>query len=237
MGPLRRVAVLLALTAIALGAGLFPAPGAAAGGPTSVLIVAPESGEATGLYGSSAEYRRLSSLLDDGAVTAGADRPPGLDRVTGVRRINMAWMLHDITPWRLDRVYPSEDGRSVWIHTARGLPESFAGSWHRAAEPRELTALLRKLGVAGERGVGQGGLAVPPGPPWEDGGTAAPRSGEAPAARLGGTGDWWWAIPVLAAGAVLGAALRPPAARLPHRGGLGASGDRDRGPRQQLLDP
>ncbi|MEI5006662.1 hypothetical protein RB196_04325 [Streptomyces sp. PmtA] len=236
MGPLRRLAVLVALLGIALGAGLFLAPGAAAGGPTSVLIVSPESGAATGLYASSADYGRLSALLDARARAAGAaDPPPGLDAVTGMRRINVTWLLHDVTPWRLDRVHASDDGRTAWIHTAKGLPESYDGVWHRAAAPAELTALLRKLGVMGEKGGGARAVAVPPGPPRDGDGTtaAAPQGVEA---RPGGPGGWWWAAPGVAVGVVLGALLRPVAARWARRVGRGRSGARDTGPRRQLLD-
>ncbi|MEU3303212.1 hypothetical protein ABZ729_25885 [Streptomyces sp. NPDC006678] len=237
MGLRRRLAALVALLGLTLGAALFLAPGAVAGGPTSVLIVSPESGEATALYASAPEYGQLSSLLRAGS-TGGKDRPPGLDSVTGVRQINVTWMAHDISPWRLDRVYPSDDARTVWVHSAAGLPESYDGVWHKAAKPAELTRLLTSLGVMGEKSTELGGPGMPPHSSWQDGGTATPP----PAASAGstestGSTDWWWAIPGLAVGLALGLALRPLAARLVAHPLSGPRGrERDEGPRRQLLD-
>ncbi|MFD7446847.1 hypothetical protein [Streptomyces sp. NPDC059909] len=221
---------------MSLGAALFLAPGALAGGPTSVLIVSPESGETASLYYSDKEYEALTDLLGPGS-SGDTDRPPSLDSVTGVRQINVTWMVHDISPWRLDRVHPSDDGSTVWIHSAVGLPTSYDGLWHKATEPAALTTLLKKLGVMGQRSGEHGGQGIPPQSSWEGGG--ATTEAAAPAARAAATGDrtdWWWAIPGLAAGTALGLALRPLAARLP-RPPFGNRGeDRDPGPRRQLLD-
>ena len=113
MGLLRRLAALVALLGLTLGAALFLAPGAVAGGPTSVLIVSPESGEAAALYASATGVRTAVRRCCAPARAGGKDRPPALDVVTGVRQINVTWMVHDISPWRLDRVYrPTTPARS-----------------------------------------------------------------------------------------------------------------------------
>ncbi|MER6994514.1 hypothetical protein [Streptomyces sp. NPDC000410] len=235
MRLLRRLAALVTLLALTVGAALFLAPGAAAGGPTSVLVVSPESGEATGIYSSAAEYRELEALLGTGS-SGETDPPPSLDEMTGPRQINVTWMLHDITPWRLDHVYPSDDGNSVWIHTADELPESYDGLWHKATKPTDLILLLKKLGVMGKKSGALGNEGIPPQASWERPASPEPQAAAA-AAGAGASTDWWWAIPGLAAGAVLALAVRPLAARLPRPpfGGRGGGGP-DPGPRQQLLD-
>lgn len=210
---------------------------ASAGGPTSVLLVSPESTETAALYHSDKEYGELEQLL--GAPGKGSrDKPPEAG-LTAARQINVTWMVHDVTPWRLDRVYPVHKGQDVWIHTAANLDSTTNGAWHRADHPSQLRVLLKELGLMG-RTSGEGNAAILP-PAWETSGTeetaeeqpaqagTGPGSGSG-AARGEGT-DWWWALPGAAAGAVLALLLRPFATRLPL--------DRLRGepgPRQELRD-
>ncbi|WP_351229360.1 hypothetical protein [Streptomyces sp. NPDC002133] len=220
---------------MSLGAALFLAPAAVAGGPTSVLVVSPESGETAALYYSDREYQALTDLLGQGS-SGDTDRPPSLDSMTGVRQLNVTWMAHDISPWRLDRIYPSDDGGTVWIHSALGLPASYDGRWHKATEPAALTALLKKLGVMGRRSS-EHGQGIPPHSSWEGDGASPEAAPPATASAAGGAdpAGWWWAIPGLAAGTVVGLVLRPLAARLP-RPPFTRREDREPGPRGQLLD-
>ncbi|WP_369171891.1 hypothetical protein AB5J49_29610 [Streptomyces sp. R28] len=224
---------------------------ASAGGPTSVLLVSPESAETAALYYADEEYGELEQLL--GAVGKGTrDKPPEAG-LTAARQINITWMVHDVTPWRLDRVYPLHKGRDVWIHTAANLDSTTNGTWHRADHPSQLRALLKKLGLMGKvsgQVFGGGRDAIFP-PGWEEGGRddaakdssgltadAADKATEASPAQGAGSGsgsgdgtEWWWALPGAAAGAVLALVLRPFAARLPL--------DRLRGepgPRQELRE-
>lgn len=218
---------------------VWGAPFASAGGPTSVLVTSPQSGEAAALYSSQKEYGQLERLL--GQTNMGSrEMPPGADQAQASRQINVTWMAHDISPWRLDRVFPAADTDTVWIHTAAGLPESVNGYWHRAEQPDQLRALLGKLGVMGED-TSRGYPGIFPAP-WEDE-TAAPEA-TAPGAAgtettrvnagaAGGGTDWWWAIPGAAAGAVLALTLRPLASKLP----LGRlRRERAPGPRQEVRD-
>lgn len=242
--------LLKALAALftALGMIWFLAPGAVAGGPTSVLLTSPESGETASLHHSDAEYAKLTALLGPAGTGGSKERPPSLDMAVGTRRLNVTWMIHDVQPWRVDRVYPGGEPGSVWIHTSLDAGAA-QGTWHRAQRPAELTALLGRLGLMGEKSAaGSGGSGYPPA--WEQderhGSTAdaaAPPTGKrkqpavAPAARVNSavTG-WWWSIPGLAAGAALAVALRSHAPRM-RRPPFGArGGSRDREPRQQLLD-
>ncbi|MGI3227982.1 hypothetical protein ACRJ4B_33470 [Streptomyces sp. GTA36] len=233
--------------AVALGLVVMWAPTAAAGGPTSVLVVSPESGQSAALYNSKEEYGELQRLL--GAPDSGTRKePPGLGVGSG-RQINVTWMLHDVSPWRVDRVYPETPRtKDVWIHTAANVPESMNGYWHRAGQPAAVRALLKKLGVLGESSPGEGAGAIYPAP-WEttEGAAAAPapesgpteQSGTATAAATPDDGtDWWWAIPGLATGAVLALGLRPVVGRLPGVRELSRrrASVREAGPRQELRD-
>lgn len=215
---------------------------ASAGGPTSVLLVSPESTQTAALYYSDKEYGELERLLGT-AAEGTRDKPPEAG-LTAARQINITWMVHDVTPWRLDRVYPVHKGQDVWIHTAANLDSTMNGTWHRADHPAQLRALLKKLGLMGKVS-GEGRTAIFP-PGWEEDGSgdapidapgpaadAADGASEASIARpASGDGtDWWWSLPGAAAGAVLALVLRPFAARLPL--------DRLRGepgPRQELRD-
>jgi hypothetical protein len=235
----RRLGSLITITALTW---LF-APGAVAGGPTSVLITSPESAESASLYFRDVEYEALSKQLDGqdmGALPEGQEkRPSAVDSAVGSRQINVTWMIHDVQPWRLDQVYPSADVSTVWIHTSTDIQGIQTGVWHKAKQPAALRALLKRIGVMGEKNCH--GVAVPPA-----GETDSAAAEETPVeeraqpvasgASAGGTDGWWWAIPALGAGVVLGLVLRPLASRLPRppfgRGGNGP----EAGPRKQLLD-
>ncbi|WP_435211533.1 hypothetical protein [Streptomyces sp. bgisy034] len=222
---------------------------ASAGGPTSVLLVSPESTETASLYYSDKEYGQLEQLL--GSAGPGTRNKPPEAALEAARQINVTWMVHDVSPWRLDRVYPVDDGKDVWIHTASNLGSTTNGTWHRARQPSGLRALLSKLGLMG-KDSSEGGAAIFP-PDEEESGTgkgaqdsssaADPTTSAASGAGSGsGAGsasapgssdgtDWWWALPGAAAGAVLALALRSLTLRLPL--------DRLRGepgPRQELRD-
>ncbi|MEV7995195.1 hypothetical protein AB0O67_25810 [Streptomyces sp. NPDC086077] len=219
------------------------APPASAGGPTSVLVASPESAQVEGLYYSEEQYGELQRLLEEHR-TGSAVKPPEAD-LAGGRLINVTWLLHDVTPWRHDQLYASSQARDIWIHTATNVPESMKGHWHRAKNPTRLLALLKELGVMGPASNhGYAGVApddelaeVP-----EAGAAAGTSAGSADDAAVDSpataaeldsdrTTGWWWAIPGLAAGAVLALGLRPLAARIPS-----ARLRREPGPRQELRD-
>ncbi|MFJ6391692.1 hypothetical protein ACIQJT_29250 [Streptomyces sp. NPDC091972] len=218
------------LTAV-LAVSVWGAPSASAGGPTSVLVVSPESAETASLYRSDEEYGELERLL--GPSSAGTRTKPPEANLLAARQINVTWMAHDVSPWRLDQVFPLADGDQVWIHTAANVPETVSGYWHRTKNPARLRALLADLGVMG-KASGEG-HAVFPAPAEEEpasdvqaGDTEA--SGIPSSAADAGTG-WWWAFPGLAAGAVLAWLLRPFAPRKPWERLRG-----EPGPRQELRD-
>ncbi|MDX3644556.1 hypothetical protein [Streptomyces sp. MB09-02B] len=240
------------LTAVALV--LLGAPPSAAGGPTSVLLVSPTSQRTASLYGTQEEYGDLEKLLAPAgsALDRSREKAPewGREEIWGERisdMVSVTWMIHDVTPWRLDRVYTAApDTKDIWIHTTLGTGEEVlgapgAGVWHRAKQPDQLRKLLTGLGI----------LGASPGDPASDalardepsssdtaGGTAAGTAGAAvdagAAADVPGLTDHaHWAIPALALGLLAGSGgamllLRRAAAR----NGSGPP----REPRQELLD-
>lgn len=220
-----------------LGLLLWGASPAAAGGPTSVLVTSPQSGEATALYYSDGQYGQLQQLLGP-ENTGSRDKPPEAD-LAHARQINVTWLAHDISPWRLDRVFPvGSKPYAVWIHTAANVPESPNGYWHRAEHPGRLRALFKKLGVMGRTTGGDGYTGVFPAPWQSDTPSAAPEEPTTTTASITtGTrddgSDWWWAIPGAAAGAALALVLRPVATRLRP---LRWRREREPGPRQELRD-
>ncbi|WP_245685533.1 hypothetical protein [Streptomyces yerevanensis] len=247
MRRVRELAAAAGALTVALALVLTGAPTAVAGGPTSVLLVSPYSGETASLYNSDEEYVRLSDLLPQrgGDLERLQEKPPDLDSIG--RRINITWMIHDVTPWRVDMVHPDVPGsRSVWIltqltltHDALKPPKEV---WHRAEKPDELRSLLTGLGVMSEHPEGTNPASGPQDSSDDASAAVPPGAGETPATTVtAATGaddgtDWWWAIPGLAAGAVLALVLRSFAARLPGAVPLGRGRGRDVGPRQELRD-
>ncbi|WP_280878329.1 hypothetical protein [Streptomyces pseudovenezuelae] len=220
------------------------ASSASAGGPTSVLVTSPTSGEATALYYSDKEYDALQKLL--GAAGVGTRDVPPQVATAQARQINVTWMAHDVSPWRVDQVFPVDSGpRAVWIHTAADMPETPNGYWHRADHPAELRSLLKKLGVmAKSSGDGYAGIFPEP---WQSQETAPTTGPDTTTTTVSvgtpGTTDgtrwrsnWWWTLPGAAGGAALALALvlRPLASRLPP--GWWRGGGRESGPRQELQD-
>lgn len=230
----RELAALIGSLAVTLALMGWGASSASAGGPTSVLVTSPSSGEANALYYSDDGYGELQQLL--GAAGRGTpDRPPGADP-TRARQINVTWLAHDISPWRLDRVFPAESGAgAVWIHTAANMPDTPNGYWHRAEHPDRLRALLSKLGVMGKVS-GEGYTGIFPAPWQSETPPAAGPDTETVELRTGAPvtsddTDWWWALPGAAGGAVLALVLRRLVLRVP-----GERVRRESGPRQELRD-
>ncbi|WP_237536726.1 hypothetical protein [Streptomyces sp. SID5785] len=222
--------------AAALALVLWGAAQASAGGPTSVLVVSPESQESASLYFSDERYERLARLVGEPGEGK-KEIPPGLEVGSG-RQLNVTWLRHDISPWRVDRVYPDTPGsKEVWIHTSTDM-ETLNGVWHTAQHPAELRSLLHKLGVMGKAKSGGAGAVFPAPDRSQDRSTTQPQatpSGTAPAAvgSTPGSSGWWWVVPGLLAGAALALLARPAAVGLPRK--ISAVWrHREPGPRQEL---
>ncbi|MFJ8788176.1 hypothetical protein [Streptomyces sp. NPDC102462] len=235
-GRVRELTALSGMVAVLLGLLLWGASTAVAGGPTSVLVTSPQSGETAARYFSDEEYGQLQRLL--GPENRGSrERPPEAEP-DSARQINVTWLAHDIWPWRMDRVFPTDSkSGAVWIHTAAHVSESLNGYWHRAEHPDQLRALLGKLGVMSNKNRQAGYTGIFPGP-WEsESPGTADRTEESTTTVSIETGedgtDWWWAIRGAAGGAALALVLR---SLVPRLAPALRRGDREPGPRQELRD-
>ncbi|MFD4830957.1 hypothetical protein ACFWPV_14055 [Streptomyces uncialis] len=231
---------------------------AVAGGATSVLLVSPESAEATALHHSDKRYRELELLLPD-LAEAGRAEPDAGAELDGRRHINITWMAHDVNPWRLDKIYPSSGSTGLWIQMTVD-PPSTKSRWHKAESPAALLRLLKSLGLMGplsrDATSGMHPETVEDGSATQKELTSGAPNGESAATGKDGTHiapvsstgpglteNWWWAMPGLVAGALLALLLRPLAPRLrtsassrmpesmPFRRRPG-----EEGPRQELRD-
>lgn len=118
---------LLTLLVLALSTTLALATPAHAGGPTSVLITAPSSGEATALYYSDPAYTELDRLVSGATPLDGEPADLG-------RGVTATWMIHDVSPWRTQQLYPDAAGGPVVA--------TDGGGWARVKEGKALQVLL-----------------------------------------------------------------------------------------------
>jgi hypothetical protein len=221
-----------ALIVLALGA----AP-ASAGGPTSVLIANPTSGTAAALYFTDPDYATLQDALEPGGVAV--SDPPTLASGPGPGAINVTWLIHDVSVWRVDRIR-LDASPDVWVQTdltdADGVGLVGASGWHAASDAAAVYEVLGRLGVlaggtpVGADAVGKAGPAIKRddtlgGVPVRQ----AAVSGAAEGDGSSGSGSAWWLVPGVVAGAMLGAIARPLVADAMAR-------RRTSGPRHELID-
>jgi len=180
---------------------LLTAGPAAAGGPTSALLAVPGEGKTASLYYTNPDYNALARLV-------GATEPDGAGTVDTSGRshelgpgVTVTWLIHDVTPWRVDRIYVGGD-RAPWISTQVGTE---AGSiwdrpvvWHQPDSPAdsaELVALLDRLGVgeAARVAAAKGGFSGVAGAPVPESSepVTVTESQAAPAELSAGAGVWW----------------------------------------------
>jgi hypothetical protein len=201
---IRALAVVLTAWVLVL---LAPSGPASAGGPTSVLLSVPGEGRTASLYYTDDAYEELAGLVGafDGTGTLDSSERSH-ETGTGV---TLTWLIHDVEPWRVDRVYLQGDG-APWIasQVMEGGAESIWDNpvvWHQPANGEELTQLLDDLGV------GATGKAAEPASPVEPG-AGVPASVE-PAAGAPAPNDdtsgtsardrAWWGLGGLAGGVLL----------------------------------
>ena len=186
---------------------------AGAGGPTSVLITDPATGEAAGLYYSDDAYAELDRILGGGERLDG--EPSGL----GASAVNLTWLIHDVQPWKTQQVYlRAEGGPVVVTHGSEAMGDADDVAWTRPAEGKALQQLVEGV-LAGSS------VTVTTAPPAPAPAPVEPLATE----RVVTETAWWsltgwrWSVP----GLVVGAA----AALVMTRGR-----SRDREPRQVLVD-
>ncbi|MEV6414275.1 hypothetical protein [Kribbella sp. NPDC051718] len=141
-----RRTVLLIVLAVA-GVGTLPAH---AGGPTSVLLSSPDNGKVVATGYEDKIYGQLQTLLDTEPKGPADD----VEHSSGTF-VRATWLIHDMTPWRLDIIYPDAPG-GPWIATTQSdlstgkLPDKPV--WHRATDDVKLVKLLVDLGLLHGKG-------------------------------------------------------------------------------------
>ena len=213
MRRVRAAIVVVALSALSVA---FAGP-ASAGGPTSVLLVEPDTRAATSFYYTDPDNDALANLV-------GAGNPSGLvgevDRSGASHEfgsgITLTWLIHDVAVWRVDRIFVNAKG-GPWISTQLVMNES--GNvydspvvWHAAADGPALMALLERVGFLSNAKSSTGGT---PADDTEVFGTSPGAPVDEPAAQpaavsTSGTGGWMWGL----AGLTLGVALAVAALRV-----------------------
>ena len=194
-------------TAVLAVCTLVGLPGPAhAGGPTSVIITRPGA-DAGALYVSDAAYDALLGLLP-AVETRGRPRPPG----GSVADYNLTWLVHDVMPWRFDRVAVFDDG-TAWVSTT--FTEGASPAWSPLLPAGKVADIL--AGVL-EESSAPSVVTIPAEPTRADLAPAGTEDAEPSWFSLSG---WRWAVP----GALLGLVVGVAAARRP----------RDTEPRQVLI--
>src|SRR2546423_11493579 len=104
-----RLAALFAVVTTLLVLG---APAAFAGGPTSVILVNPQTGATAALYNSSIDYQALNDALGE-APQQPVPGTPDLHGGPGSSAFNITWLMHDVQVWRSDPVLTQDAARPV----------------------------------------------------------------------------------------------------------------------------
>jgi hypothetical protein len=180
----RALTLLAVRVSAALGVALLPALAAApaaAGGPTSVLLSAPALGRTASLYLTDPEYDALAEHVGNFLVFGSTGEQPGDGSSSKPHAfgdaVTLTWLLHDVTVWRVDRVYTDAPG-GPWIasqETGGGIGNIWDApeTWHRADEPKALLAMLGSMDLLAGTSAASPGEATTPVTAEQ----AAPRSG------------------------------------------------------------
>jgi hypothetical protein len=188
----RRKIIALVVTTLAAAAWIASAAPAHAGGPTSVLLVNPETGRANALYHTDNVYQRLADGVGAfGPDVGSTDKPPSASVGSEIR---LTWMIHDMSVWRIDRVHLTpHDG--TWVETLLMMNQSGdifdrPGRWHRAANEKVLMASLAAAGmIAGSKPpAGEPASTVPAGEASTVPPAAEPTASQAAPASVTGGG-------------------------------------------------
>jgi hypothetical protein len=159
-----RVARLITVLVLVGASCLLAAGTGFAGGPTSALLVAPGYERAAAVYYSDPEYQQLETLLaQPAAATGSAADVPAAAPADGLGYITVTWLVHDVSIWRIDRIFLAQDGDHLIVTqltdgsnaTGIGMYPGQLGDdtavQHRAADPVALQSLLDKLGLTAAR--------------------------------------------------------------------------------------
>ena len=192
-----RVLGVLVLVAVSVLAGRP----AVAGGPTSVVLSEPGTGRMAALHASGADYTALAGYVDAFGTTGGSD--PSRKPTQSGPLITMTWLIHDVSPWRVDRVYLG--GGEVWLATqssteGSGDLWSQTERWQKVSDREGLLALLRKVGV---NPLDPAPAASAPAAAPAEASARVPVTAPQAAAPDADVQGWTWGLVGLVAGAVL----------------------------------
>lgn len=195
---------ILAVVVLALSAVLGAPAAAKAGGPTSVLITQPGTGTAGALYNSSAAYADLLAALmaEDGTSASGPAADPRGEEY------NLTWMIHDVQPWRYDRVVITSDGdafvTSTFTSAAGGLALGEESAWRELPQPRVVAAALDEALAGPGTTTGTSSAAPPRNPAKAEPMVPAATQPAEPTTQWFSLAGWRWAVPGAVAGLLLG---------------------------------
>ena len=199
---MRRLPLLVAAVAVALL--VVAAQPASAGGPTSVLVVDYDGSRAAGALTGSPAYADLEKALDAYNTPTG-DAMPAASFMDS--RVRLTWLVHDVTPWRVDAVII--DGDDVWVETSMNLADGkdlfqAPAVLHRPKDTALLLATLTSLGVYGDTRSSPTSTSSPTPRPVAPARVAAVIPGTAVGATPGAL---LWSVTTAAAVLALGLAL------------------------------
>ncbi|QNE22411.1 hypothetical protein F1D05_36585 [Kribbella qitaiheensis] len=189
---IRHTFALLFAVLITLAGATIPA---SAGGPTSVLLSAPPRVVAFGYEDTL--YNQLLKFVGEPLPAKG-----DAESHQAGQFVRATWLIHDMSVWRLDIIYPDAPG-GPWIATTVSTDGSGRLSdtpvWHRADEPAALAKLLGSLNLMGQSDGGPTGIP--------DMSQPTPTPQQAPVVQTvesdaGALSGWRWMIPGIALGAV-----------------------------------
>ncbi len=154
-----RVSRLFLVLVVLVTSGLAAAGTAAAGGPTSAILVAPGFQHAAAIYQSDPEYQRLETLLAEPAAGVSKAELPTTVPADGSGYVTVSWLIHDVAIWRIDRIFLAKNGDPLIVtQMVDGTAASADGMYpgesgndtavkHRSSDPAALQALLDGLGL------------------------------------------------------------------------------------------
>jgi hypothetical protein len=199
----RTVLAIVAVLVVALS-GVMPA---AAGGPTSVLLSAPSVPRVFATGYEDKVYNDLTQLIQSTDTAGNVDTSRQHESGEFIRA---TWLIHDMSVWRLDVIYP-QAANGPWIATTT-IDENGRMSetpvWHRSSDWVKLLKLLDTLGLVG----GKHGVSGPTNLSWNDGTQTTTTPAEQPVvqqpvetvkAQPGILTGWRWAIPGFVMGALI----------------------------------
>ncbi|MGC4943019.1 hypothetical protein [Kribbella sp. DT2] len=169
---------------------------AQAGGPTSVLLSAPGIPKVVATGYTDAKYDALMS-----SVGMQAKNHPGWEAEGNGRVVRATWMIHDMSVWRLDLIYPDAEG-GPWVASFESSTGTMPDKpiWHPAADGQALNRVLGELGLLAQKGYETSGRATPKVAVTDDVTTAAAAATTSDGNAFTG---WRWALPGALVGAVL----------------------------------